>query len=128
MAVKIYNKRGSKNYKEKRMIEEIESAIGKELEDNPELAEQWVPASNYDELETLYNRYSNEITDVEDMNDQDSSIDNSEDTDSSLFDDSSDFQDEGKFIDPFNREEPIVRDYVTDTDPMSEEKIKENRP
>ena len=40
MGVKIYNKRGSKNYKEKRMIEEIESAIGTELENNPELAEK----------------------------------------------------------------------------------------
>ena len=53
MGVKIYNKRGSKNYKEKRMIEEIESAIGTELENNPELAEKWVPASNFDEFRNI---------------------------------------------------------------------------
>ena len=71
-------------------------------------------------LETLYNRYSEEITDVEDMNENESEAEES--NDSSLFDDSTDFQDEGKdFIDPFNREAPIVRDYVTDKDPLSED-------
>ena len=128
MGVKIYNKRGGKNYKEKRMIEEIQSVIDAEIEKNPELAEQWVPATNFDELEVLYNRYSTEIQDVEFTTD-DEPVDKKEDSETDIFNANTDFEEEGdNFVDPFNRENPIVRDYVTGTDAMSEEKIADDRP
>ena len=129
MGVKIYNKRGSKNYKEKRMIDEIQSIVDSEVAKNPDL--DWTPATNFDELQTLYNRYSAEITDVEsvDIPEGEDKENSESQEDNSLFNEDTDFQEEGSdFVDPFNRENPIVRDYVTGTDAMSEEKIEENRP
>lgn len=136
MSVKIYVKKGPKNYKESRLIKKIEEALEKKLLENPELAKQFKPATNFAQLQQLHDEYCVENTSFEDVpiNDkpqtkdtyqehkdfrdsaQQSMANETKETqevkeDKSFYDDDND-----SFIDPLNREEPIVRDYV-----MSEE-------
>ena len=49
MATKLYIKRGSKNYKEQRMLDELRPIIDAEMQKNPGL--DFTPATNFEELE-----------------------------------------------------------------------------
>lgn len=115
MAIKIYQKRGNLNYKERRMIAEIEEAITKKFGNDPSIEERFSPATNFEQLKELHTRYC-----VEDVEFQDVKTDNSEEEikmDSVMNDDTDLLdEDDNSFIDPMNREEPIVRDYVMDED------------
>jgi len=126
MALKIYNKRGAPNYKEKRLIKKIEEALEKKFAQEPSLENKFIPASNPEELQQLHDLYCSEEVAFEEIPNKenehkefrDSMKDsikqtNNEDelTDSKgLADD--DFEEDAKFVDPFNRDTTIVRDYV----------------
>jgi hypothetical protein len=107
MAIKVYNRKGNIGLKEKAMVRELEKAVAKLQQEDPNF--QFKPANNISELEGLYNEYA--ITDVDFVEtkvpEPESTVveDFKKDTGSSM-------GSSEKLIDPFNREEPIVRDYV----------------
>lgn len=105
--MKVYNKRGNISLKEKAMVRELESYVQTQLAEDPNFTFQ--PANNQDELENLYKKYAvtegeviEEITEVEPVKE---SVKEKPTNDSG-----------NKQIDPFNREEPIIRDYVLGDD------------
>lgn len=114
MAIKIYQKRGNLNYKERKMIAEIEEAITKKFGNDHSIAERFSPATNFEQLRELHTRYCVEdaqFQDVKEDTDNQPKMEDEMNDDTDLIDD-----DDNSFIDPMNREEPIVRDYVLDED------------
>ena len=115
MAIKVYKKRGNTNYKEKRLIEQLQTEFAKRVESDPNFTVE--PAKNFAELEQMFNQYCTEETPfVEIPNDapEETPIEETpvEETpkDTTVADGGS-----GN-VDPFNRQEPIVRDYVKGSD------------
>lgn len=107
MAIKVYNRKGNISLKEKAMVREIEKAILLRKTEATPL--EITPANNIVELEELYNTYV--ITDAEIV-----SMDNTETQSTPLKESILDKKNKSdvteKFVDPFNRDTPIVRDYV----------------
>lgn len=126
MSIVIYNKRGKRNYKEERLIAKLKPLVEKRLKDNPELYGSFKPATTYDELENMLELYSSEDAEFEEITNDEIENENNmakkkgfdedddEFTDSKGLTDDEDDDEESDFVDPFNREEPIIRDYVTD--------------
>lgn len=119
MSIKIYIKKGNKNYKENKLLRELQPIIDAKLQSNPELAESFVPAKNFDELKALHQMYVSEEVDFQEIENDMSKKGEVEDfeesqNDNDIMIEDDSFEDDGTFIDPLNREEPIVRDYVTD--------------
>jgi len=120
MSVKIYMKSGKKNYKEQRLIKELQPIIDKKIQENPDLT--FTAANNYEELQELHRYYTSEETQFEEINNKDMAkknekVQEEEDLSKVVEDKSStnfDFDDDGdsNFIDPFNREEPTTYDYT----------------
>jgi hypothetical protein len=120
---KIYIKRGTPNYKEKRLIAEIEKAIGEGA------TTEFDSAKNFEELKALHSQLT--ITDVDY---EESGINKNEEIDNeeNVLENHKNFRDgiskniepvvektntqqtQGAVIDPFNEGEVIVRDYVAD--------------
>lgn len=92
----IYQKRGNLNFKERKMIADINEALGS----NPELEQSLSPASTFDELKELHTKFTAQPVDFEDVP---KSTDATESTSK-----------QAPIIDPLNRDEPNVRDYVMD--------------
>lgn len=116
--INIYNKRGKRNYKEAKLIKDLQPIIEKKINENPDLINQFVPANNFDELKRLHQSYVSEEVEFEEIPEDKSNMEtvkNDIKNEKNINDDSF-YEDEveNTFIDPFNREEPIVRDYVTD--------------
>lgn len=131
---KVYLKKGNLNYKERKYITAIEKALNEKGLSNSEFN----PATNFGELETLYNKYC-----VEDVGFTEIKGEKTEGA-SSIEDEHKNFRDSAKetieqsstdvgggdedpFTDPFNQGEVIVRDYVgggdgSMKDPESEQK------
>jgi len=107
MAIKVYNRKGNVSLKEKAMVRELEKAVAKLQQEDPNF--QIKPANNISELEGLYNEYA--ITDVDFV---ETKVPEPENTVVEDFkkETGSSMGSSEKLIDPFNREEPIVRDYV----------------
>jgi hypothetical protein len=108
MAVKVYNRKGNISLKEKAMVRELEKAVLKLQQEDPNF--QFKPANNPSELEGLYNEYA--VTDIDFVE-----VKSNLETESKIVEDfkketGSSMGSSEKLIDPFNREEPIVRDYV----------------
>jgi hypothetical protein len=125
MAIKIYQKRGNLNYKERKLISEIEQSIVKKFGDTP--PEKFNSATNFDQLKELHNMYCGDEVDFVEI--KNGEIEN-EETHKNFRDNmkaktESDFslddieESDKTFIDPLNREEPLVRDYVMNGDPAS---------
>lgn len=129
--MKVYNKRGNKNYKEKRLLKDLEPYIQKRMSEDPNFEKEFLPASNFSELQKMHQRYvveDVEYTVQEESVETKNNIENTEETNNNMARKNEDVEDveftetttESKgssnsgFIDPFNREEPIVRDYVMD--------------
>lgn len=117
--IKIYNK-VKPNYKENKLIKELQPIINKKLKENPSLASDFTPANNFEELKRLHNMYVSDEVDFEEINEETNSMAKKDavlDGEEELIGNNDSFyedEEENTFIDPFNREEPIVRDYVTD--------------
>jgi len=138
--MKIYTRRGKRNYKEQKMINELSDAISKKMEKYPTFESKIVPASNESELRAMYNKYVVEdIEFTETKTNQTNQTQTtmakkkSEDIEDVEFEDNltdskglSPFEDDdndNKFVDPFNRENPIVRDYVMGKDALGRERV-----
>lgn len=109
MSIKIYNKLGRVNYKEKKLIKDLEEAIAKKVAENPSFTIE--PANNYNELQNLYYKHC-----VDDVAFVDVKTDKKEKIQTGDSGESIDIEDDNTFVDPMNREEPIVRDYVTNNE------------
>ena len=120
--MKIYKKRGNKNYKEKRLIEKLKPVLEEKLRKDPNF--RFPVATNYDELNDLYTEHAI-IEDVEFEETQNNEQNNDKNTDMAKdeledenqnednnFSDIDSEESNQSFVDPFNRKEPIVRDYV----------------
>jgi len=100
--MKVYKKRGNISLKEKAMVKEIEKYVESELAKDPNFV--FKPAENEEELKAYFDEFSTsdaEIIDEVKLNKVNEKTIETEKADTS-----------GKLIDPFNREEPIIRDYV----------------
>lgn len=122
--MKIYIKRGTPNYKEKRLISAIEKAIA-EKGGNYE----FTPARTYEELKALHDDLS--VTDVEFEEQSTGGNDEPQEKETDTYEKHKEFskgmsesvepiaqnstqQTQGAVVDPFNEGEVIVRDYVAD--------------
>lgn len=117
--MKVYLKRGALNYKEKRLVSAIEKALEEKIAKEPELAQQFDPARNFEELKALFDEHC--VTDTEFIEVPNDKKDGSETTheefrksiEDTIEKPAPEKASEPKtFIDPFNDAEPIVRDYV----------------
>lgn len=106
MALKIYSKLGKLNYKEKKLVSQLEGILAKKLEENPSFTIS--PATNYNELQNMFYKYGVDDAKFEDIKTEKGAKSESTKETTSVFDD----DDDDTFVDPMNREEPIVRDYV----------------
>jgi len=117
MSIKIYSKMGKRNYKEQKLLRDLKPIIDEKIRQNPDLAESFNPASNFEELEALHRQYVSQEVEYEELGEKQSNINNMAKEDEVKEDDFfkkiEESDDSGDFIDPFNREAPIVRDYVT---------------
>ena len=111
--MKVYNKRGNTTLKEKAMVRELEKTMSSMLQENPDFT--FNPANNQAELEALYNQYV--VTDAQVEEYTETSAEPVSDPKPPTKEEEISDADSGrKQIDPFNREEPIIRDYVVDGD------------
>jgi hypothetical protein len=138
--MKIYQKRGNKNYKERKLLKDLEPYIEKRIAEDPSFSKQIIPATNYQELQKMHSRYIAEDVEsvmVDETNPEPiKETENENQKDTMKIGKDSDIQDvefeetdavktenptrsSSSFIDPFNREEPIVRDYVLGKDSLS---------
>jgi hypothetical protein len=112
MSIKIYSKMGKRNYKEQKLLRDLKPIIEQKIRENPDLAESFNPASSYEELEALHRQYVSTEVEYEELNETKTN-NMTENTEKDFFDQINESSDASDFVDPFNREEPIVRDYVT---------------
>lgn len=135
--MKIYTRKGNKNYKVKRMLKQLEEALAKKAASDPKFESTFIPAQNEAELQAIYNKYvvedieftetktnqtqttmaNKKSEDIEDVEFKENLTDSK--GLSSFEEDDSD----NKFVDPFNRENPIVRDYVLGKDALGRERV-----
>jgi len=111
MAITVYERKGNISLKEKAMVREVEKAISLLQQEDPNFT--FDPAKTPSELEDLYNEYA--ISDVE-YEESEKPLQSEEKTSIKETPSKTENLKETteKLIDPFNREEPIVRDYVLD--------------
>ena len=115
MASKYYKKRGNLSWKERKLISDIDEAIGK----NPEL-KNFEPATTFDELEKLHVKVTAADATFEEVK-----------VDTSIPKDAGENKPKSNpFIDPLNREEPNVRDYVLEDqfDPFADHESSSSKP
>jgi hypothetical protein len=124
MSIQVYLKKGKKNYKEVKILNRITPLIEKQLKDNPNL--KFIPARNFEELKELEMQFTATNVDYEEVSQIENNYNNKNseemakknELDEELVDaknieqEDDFFNDNSDFVDPFNREEPIVRDYV----------------
>lgn len=116
MSVKIYNKRGKPNYKEQKLIKELQPIIDAKIQANPELKDSFSPASNMEQLQALHRQYTSQEVDFEDI-DSTNTKTPSMSKESAPIDEKEPYEDmdgSSDFIDPFNRQEPTTYDYTLD--------------
>jgi len=112
MSIKIYTKKGKKNYKENKLLKDLQPIIDKKIEENPSLANDFRAAETFEELQSLHQKYAIEDAQFEEIKNDDMPKNEKEELEdpkkADLFGD----DDESDFIDPFNRQEPTTYDYT----------------
>lgn len=115
MSVKIYNKRGKPNYKEQKLLKELQPIIDAKIEANPELKQSFSPATNMEELQALHRQYVSTEVEFEEIETQEPQKNNmSKDVEMDEKEPFDDMDGSSDFIDPFNRQEPTTYDYTLD--------------
>jgi hypothetical protein len=121
MNIKVYNRRGRRNYKEVRLVSELEKELEKRLADDPRLAFSFRPAETFKELEAMHAQYVARDAEFEDIkfpkNEENMAKRNAENSEEELLDNDSildEIEDDSSFIDPFNRQEPTTYDYTNE--------------
>jgi hypothetical protein len=128
MAIKVYKKRGNTNYKEKRLIESLQEEFAKRVESDPNFSVE--PAKNFSELEQMFNQYCTEAVDFTEVPNTDESTEQIVEEVVEDIPKETTVADSGSGnVDPFNRQEPIVRDYVKGSDYVDDvEKLQNTNP
>ena len=110
--MKTYIKRGSKNYKEKKLLDELEPILASKKEKDSNFT--FTSARNFNELQTLYNNHvAEDVSSSEDISTKTEAKENQENmTEETAETKTKESTSSSQFIDPFNQSEPIVRDYV----------------
>ena len=116
---KIFNKRGNLNYKERKLISNIENELRKRHGDEylSTLDNYGGTANNFSELQGLYDRITTddaqevEYEVIEDKKPTQQPTNTNNQTKTQDMPTQKEVS-ESAFVDPFNREEPLVRDYV----------------
>ena len=104
--MKVYNKRGVHNYKEKK----LEEALIAFFEKNPEKYKEYTIPSNPDDLKAAHDNLCIESVEFTETKDEKPE---KEDTHQSFRDSMAEGTEETNHkVDPMNRDEPIIRDYV----------------
>jgi len=106
--MKVYNKRGNISLKEKAMVKELEKYVQEQLSNDPNFILK--PANNQSELEDMYKEFAIKEVEVEEVVEADEVVSEKPKEKPTSNDTGN------KQIDPFNREEPIIRDYVMGDD------------
>lgn len=113
--MKVYSKRGNTNYKEKRLIKQIQSSLEKKGIDEIE------PARSFEELQSLFNEHCVENAEELPITEETINTDLNEPTMTEKeppieeqAPETSSSPKADKVSDPLNRSEPIIRDYVLD--------------
>jgi hypothetical protein len=125
MAIKIYRKQGKLDYKEKRLVNQIQEALTKKFQENPALESSFTPATTKDQLQQLHNIYCAEEVQFAEIKqnpkqqtESQTPSENMEKNNPPKSEQSASAPEtesnQDDFVDPFNREEPMVRDYVMD--------------
>jgi hypothetical protein len=128
MDIKIYNKRGRLDYREAKIVKDIQAALQKKYGDNPEILQKFRPANNIEELKKLQIEYCITDVDYEEVKSTNGETEeqhkkfkdgmketvepNAEKSSNAVANDN--LGGDSDFIDPFNDASPIVRDYVLD--------------
>ena len=119
--MKIYVKRGATNYKEKKLIAEIENALNKKSKSDPNIINSFKPASNFEELKALHDKLCGEFDDYEEVQDETETEKKHKEFRDGMKETMQPNNETQAVIDPFNDAEPIVRDYVLSEDFESKE-------
>ena len=117
MEIKVYNKRGKKNYKEVKLVDQLKKELEKRLENDQTLAFNFKPANTYEELVQLHTEYLSKDAEYQDIeqNETKSNLDNmAKKQNLEVDNDIDDLQDDTTYIDPFNRQEPTTYDYTNE--------------
>lgn len=129
---KILSKRGATSWKEKRLLKDLEPIINHKMATDSGFAANFRPINNYEDLQKLHNTYCTENAEIiseipkekinmSEIKETENVLSNEKDL--SVNEKKPDTQD---VIDPFNRQNPKIRDYVMSEDPF--EKNKHNKP
>lgn len=117
MSMKVYNKRGKKNYKEVRLIKELEAELQKRVESGDHsIVHNFKPADTFAELQQLHVQYTSSDAEFVEIKETQSNADNmAKKQEEDILDDiAMEENDDTSFIDPFNRQEPTTYDYTND--------------
>lgn len=114
MSIKIYKKRGPVNYKERRLLNQLEPALEKLAAENPAFAENFTSVENFEQLKALHSQYCiDDAVIIEETKTPDPTMAEKSNETTSTGDSSIKFQNpETPLEDPMNRANPIIRDHV----------------
>ena len=119
---KILVKKGTQNYREKKLLNDLQPILERKMLTDSNFATNFKPVNNYEDLKKLHDIYCTENAEIisetpntNNMENKKSVISDEKDND---FDKKSNFTESTKneFSDPFNEEQPIIRDYVLNGD------------
>lgn len=123
MALKVYLKKGTLNYKEKRLVDALQKSLQAKIDKGNFTMSEFNPPTNFDELINAHNEYcieTIEYTDIDEEQPKNADVEdehileNEKPTNLGDTKTTVEKSTKGKIItDPFNDGEPIVRDYVT---------------
>ena len=75
--MKIYNKRGKRNYKENRLVDELTKELQKRLDSGDHtVVHNFKPADSFEELQPLHIQYTSKDVPFEEIKEQTSNADN----------------------------------------------------
>lgn len=118
---KILVKKGTNNYKEKKLLNDLQPILERKMLTDSNFATNFKPVNNYDDLKKLHDIYCTETVEIISETPNNDNMENTKNTNSNT----SDFESTKKtnttseknvFSDPFNEEQPIIRDYVLNGD------------
>jgi hypothetical protein len=117
--MKLYNKKGKRNYKEVRLIKELEKELQSRIDKGDHtIVHNFQPADTFEQLQSLHAQYTSKDVQFEEVNDKTDTklnADNMSKQDEDIIDTNDDLMDDdSSFIDPFNRQEPTTYDYTND--------------
>jgi hypothetical protein len=121
---KILAKKGTANWKEKKLLKDLEPILERKMVTDSNFAANFRPVNNYEDLQKLHNTYCAENAQiVEEIPNEKINMSDTKETEHVLSNEKNINLNETKttvedVLDPFNRQEPRIRDYVLNEDPF----------